>query len=76
MDEQNTCISIHHVSKSFGKHQVLDDIQLDIVQGEIFGLLGPSGAGKTTLVKQLAGLDTPTSGKILFFKKECLPYMR
>ncbi|MBS4210046.1 ABC transporter ATP-binding protein [Bacillus sp. FJAT-50079] len=69
MDEQNRCISIHHVSKSFGKHQVLDDIHLDIVQGEIFGLLGPSGAGKTTLVKQLAGLDTPTSGENFVFQE-------
>lgn len=56
-------VSIQNVSKQFGKLAVLKDISLDIQKGEIFGLLGPSGAGKTTLVKELAGLDVPTSGK-------------
>lgn len=55
-------VSIKAVSKQFGKHVVLHDIDLDINEGEIFGLLGPSGAGKTTLVKELAGLDIPTNG--------------
>ncbi|WP_062107398.1 ABC transporter ATP-binding protein [Bacillus niameyensis] len=63
MNNRQACISIRNVSKSFGKHQVLYDITLDIKEGEIFGLLGPSGAGKTTLVKQLSGLDIPTSGE-------------
>lgn len=58
-------VSIQNVSKQFGKHAVLKNISLDIQKGEIFGLLGPSGAGKTTLVKELAGLDIPTSGKII-----------
>lgn len=40
------------------------------MKGEIFGLLGPSGAGKTTLVKQLASLDVPTSGKNFIFQEE------
>lgn len=65
----SSCISIQNVSKSFGKHEVLKHIRLDIHKGEIFGLLGPSGAGKTTLVKQLAGLDVPTSGEVYIFDK-------
>ncbi|WP_096270822.1 ABC transporter ATP-binding protein [Paucisalibacillus globulus] len=59
----NFCVSIKDVTKHFGKHVVLKNIHLDILEGEIFGLLGPSGAGKTTLVKELSGLDTPTSGE-------------
>ncbi|WP_042142213.1 ABC transporter ATP-binding protein [Paucisalibacillus sp. EB02] len=59
----NICVSVKNVTKQFGKHVVLKDINLDILEGEIFGLLGPSGAGKTTLVKELSGLDTPTSGE-------------
>ncbi|QUW21638.1 ABC transporter ATP-binding protein [Sporosarcina sp. Marseille-Q4063] len=70
MQEAEECISINHVSRSFGKQQVLEDINLKIFEGEIFGLLGPSGAGKTTLVKQLTGLDLPTSGEVYLFQKK------
>jgi len=70
VEQPNVCISIRHVSKSYKKHHVLEDINLDIFEGEIFGLLGPSGAGKTTLVKQLTGLDTPTSGESYVFQKK------
>ena len=70
MDKSTVCVSIQHVSKSFKQHQVLEDVNLDIYEGEIFGLLGPSGAGKTTLVKQLTGLETPTSGESYLFGKK------
>lgn len=70
MTEREVCVSIRNVSKSFGKHQVLKDITLDIYEGEIFGLLGPSGAGKTTLVKELAGLDEPTEGENHLFHEK------
>ncbi|MFC5465240.1 ABC transporter ATP-binding protein [Lederbergia graminis] len=70
MENKRSCVSVRHISKSFGKHQVLEDINLDIYEGEIFGLLGPSGAGKTTLVKQLSGLDTPTSGENYIFQEK------
>jgi ABC-2 type transport system ATP-binding protein len=62
LDMRKVCVSVKNVSKQFGKHVVLKNITLDIMEGEIFGLLGPSGAGKTTLVKELSGLDIPTSG--------------
>ncbi|WP_338752192.1 ABC transporter ATP-binding protein [Bacillus sp. FJAT-52991] len=70
MNLSNDIVSVQHVSKAFGKHQVLKDITLQINSGEIFGLLGPSGAGKTTLVKQLVGLDLPTSGENFLFQQK------
>lgn len=60
-------ITIDQVSKSYGKQQVLNGIDLTIRKGEVFGLLGPSGAGKTTLVKQLVGLEEVSSGEIHLF---------
>ena len=58
------CIRMEHVSKSFGKKTVIENVSLDIYKGEIFGLLGPSGAGKTTIVKMIAGIDEATHGTI------------
>lgn len=70
MKHSKEIVSIQHISKVFGKQQVLKDISLDIHEGEIFGFLGPSGAGKTTLVKQLVGLDLPTSGENFLFQEK------
>lgn len=54
--ERNTStITANKLSHSFAEHRVLDNITFDVAQGEIFGLLGPSGAGKTTLIKILTG---------------------
>lgn len=69
MEEEKISISIRNVFKKFGKQEILKDINLEIKEGEIFGLLGPSGAGKTTLVKELVGLDIPTSGENYLFDK-------
>ena len=57
-------IRIENLSKRFGNFAAVDDVSLDIVEGEFFALLGPSGCGKTTLLRMLAGLEMPTSGKI------------
>jgi iron(III) transport system ATP-binding protein len=54
------------VVKSFGNVNALDGISLEIESGELFFLLGASGCGKTTLLRCIAGLETPTSGKIYF----------
>lgn len=70
MPQTKVCVSIRDVSKSFKKNKVLENINLEIHEGEIFGLLGPSGSGKTTLVKQLTGLGTPTSGECYLFQEK------
>jgi ABC-2 type transport system ATP-binding protein len=67
MNNQAPLVSINHVSRRFGSQEVLSGLSLTICQGEIYGLLGPSGAGKTTLIKQIAGLDIPNAGDITIF---------
>ena len=57
-------ISIKNITKRFGNFTAVDDISLHIYKGELFGLLGGSGCGKTTLLRMLAGFETPTSGSI------------
>ena len=59
-------IEIRNVSKQFGNFQALGDVSLDIESGELVALLGPSGCGKTTLLRIIAGLETPDQGSILF----------
>ena len=58
-------ISIKDLSKSFGNSVVVDDLSLEINDGELVVLLGPSGCGKTTTLRMLAGLEHATSGEIL-----------
>ena len=62
-------IHVKNVSHSFGKENVLDNVNLLIQEGEIFGLLGPSGAGKTTLVKLIVGILEATQGEIVISGK-------
>lgn len=67
MDTENPisyCVQLKNVNKSFGKKQVLYDINLQIAYGEILGLLGPSGSGKSTIIKLINGVDHATSGEV------------
>jgi tungstate transport system ATP-binding protein len=57
---------IENLSKSFGTKEVLKNINLSFNRGEIFALIGPSGVGKTTLLRILNFLETPTGGKLVF----------
>src|SRR5579871_5822224 len=58
-------VQIERVTKKFGDFTAVDDVSLNIYQGEIFCLLGASGCGKTTLLRMLGGFETPSSGRIL-----------
>lgn len=62
-------LEYRNVSKSFGKAQVLRDINLKIPSGKIIGLLGKNGTGKSTLIKLANDLLTPSSGEVLFMNQ-------
>ena len=59
-----SAVRFAHVSRAFGDVRAVDDVSLDIYDGEFFSLLGPSGSGKTTCLRLIAGFDHPTSGMI------------
>lgn len=63
-------ITINHVTKYFGTHVVLSDVSCQVKKGEIFGLLGPSGAGKTTLIRILTGQIKTYMGESIVLNKE------
>ena len=57
-------IEVIDLCKSFGAFRAVDRLSLEVRQGEIFGLLGPNGSGKTTTINMISGLSTPTSGEV------------
>lgn len=57
-------ISLEHIKKSYGKHEVLKDINLEIPKGQIYGLVGRNGSGKTTMFKIILGLSDYQGGKV------------
>src|SRR4030065_83841 len=57
---------LRNVTKSYGEKTVLDNINLEGHEGEILALLGPNGSGKTTILKILAFIESPTSGEVEF----------
>lgn len=66
----STTVNIKNVSKSYGKIRALNDINLEINEGEIFVLLGSNGSGKSTLLKTLATLYSPDRGQLSLFGKD------
>ena len=58
-------VRLEGITKAYGDHVIIPPLSLSIHDGEFLTLLGPSGCGKTTLLRMLAGLDTPTKGKII-----------
>ncbi len=64
--KQKPIVSLKKISLSFGKRQILDDINIEVNQGQILGLLGPNGVGKSTIFNLITGLAKPGYGSILF----------
>ncbi|MBR2491669.1 MAG: amino acid ABC transporter ATP-binding protein [Ruminiclostridium sp.] len=59
-------LQVNHLSKSFGTHQVLKDIDFTVKKGDVTSIIGASGSGKSTLLRCINLLETPTSGEIFF----------
>lgn len=62
-------VKLNKVTKIYGKKTVLDSVTLNVEKGEIYGLIGPSGAGKTTMVKVIVGMENSTEGQALVLNK-------
>lgn len=65
MQENEIVLKVSHLSKKIKKSPIIKDVSFELKRGEILGLLGPNGSGKTTILKMLVGLIKPTSGTIL-----------
>ena len=70
MDEM--ILQVRHLSKSFGKHEVLRDIDFTVNRGDVTSIIGASGSGKSTLLRCVNLLETPTSGEITFHGENIL----
>jgi spermidine/putrescine transport system ATP-binding protein len=67
---QTVDVELDNISKLFGKHYAVKDVDLKIYKGEFFTLLGPSGSGKSTLLRMIAGFEEPSSGVIYLGGKD------
>jgi spermidine/putrescine transport system ATP-binding protein len=71
MTEPRNAVSLHGVTKKFGEDvTAVDNVDLEIRDGEFFSFLGPSGCGKTTTLRMIAGLEFPTDGSVRIFNEE------
>ena len=68
----NTILQIRHLSKSFGTHEVLKDIDFAVKKGDVTSIIGASGSGKSTLLRCINLLENPTSGEILYHDENVL----
>ena len=71
-EKKGVLVEVKNISKSFGSFYALKDVSLKIERGEFFSLLGPSGCGKTTLLRIIAGFETPDEGSVTFDEKDIL----
>jgi ABC-type sugar transport system ATPase subunit len=73
MNNSSAVLILDKVSKSYGNGLAVDEVSLNIRENEFFALLGPSGCGKTTLLRMLAGFETPSGGCIYLDGKDISP---
>jgi ABC-2 type transport system ATP-binding protein len=67
----NQAVRTERLSKHYGRVRALDDLDLEVAEGEVVGYLGPNGAGKTTTIRLLLGLIRPTAGRAEIFSVDC-----
>ena len=70
MSNAETILQVSHLGKSFGKHEVLKDIDFQVRRGDVVSIIGASGSGKSTMLRCINLLETPGSGQILFHDKD------
>jgi ABC-2 type transport system ATP-binding protein len=75
LNEQEPSLSLEKVGKKYGEVIAVEDISLNFYPGEIFGIIGTNGAGKTTILKMMSGLLKPTTGSIIIKNKNLVAYM-
>ena len=61
-----TKLVFNNVNAGYGRIQILNDLNFEVKEGEVFGVIGPNGCGKTTMFNALIGLIMPTKGEIIF----------
>lgn len=71
-----TVLSIQNLTKHFGKIKAVNGLNLEVRAGQVFGMLGPNGSGKTTTLGMLMGVTNPTSGSFYWFGEEPTPQLR
>ena len=65
-------LNVQHLQKAYGEHQVLKDISFEVHKGEVMTVIGPSGGGKSTMLRCINLLEDPTGGEILFHNQNIL----
>src|SRR5208283_6038131 len=75
IDTQQLLLRVKQVSKSFGGVHAVVDVDFELRQGELLGLIGPNGSGKTTLVNLITGFIRPDAGKIEFRGRDITGWM-
>jgi ABC-2 type transport system ATP-binding protein len=66
-DDSSTVISTNRLTKAFGNLVAVNDLNLQVMRGDVFGFLGPNGSGKTTTIRMLLGLIRPSAGRAILF---------